>query len=348
MKRFHPPTLLAAALALAAVGASAQNATLAPQAERISDAVIQQDHAAYERVQARIKALNDGGRRVADYHLSKAQCWLDASFHEYTRNDRSAFPQAAMSESDKLVAAMEQRREPLPNDTPLVNGAARLRPDLWDRLGALSRAPGFVCAAQAAACAEVELVHAGNEFNQQGWRHAKPYVQIAEDLVARAASQAEQCLPAPRGAAAAPVPAPVPAAPRDPVVIKLNVVFEFDRSAAASIRPASRADIDQVVKRIQSERLRVDAIKLVGHADRLNGTGKSDYNLKLSEKRAMTVRQLLAARGLDARIVDITPAGDSAPVENCKGPRNTRSREVEECLQPNRRVDVEITAFKAP
>ncbi len=91
--------------------------TLAPQAERISDSIITQDYAAYERLQERIKALNDGGRRVADYHLAKAQCWLDVSFHEYTRNDRSAFPQAAMSESEKLIAAMEQRVAPLPNET---------------------------------------------------------------------------------------------------------------------------------------------------------------------------------------------------------------------------------------
>jgi len=175
--------------------ALAQGAALAPQAERISDRVIQQDHAAYERLQARIKGLNDGGRRVADYHLSKAQCWLDVSFHEYTRNDRSDFPQAAMSESEKLIAAMEAHAEPLPSETPLVNGAARLRPDLWERAHGLKQGAGFTCAAQKTACAEVELVHAGNEFNQQQWRHAKPYVQIAEDALADAQTLAAQCLP---------------------------------------------------------------------------------------------------------------------------------------------------------
>lgn len=339
---------------LFAVGLAAQGVTLAPEAERISDAVIQQDYAAFEGVQSRIKALNDGGRRVADYHLSKAQCWLDVSFHEYTRNDRSAFPQAAMTESDKLVAAVEARIEPLPNDTPLVNGAARLRPDLWERLSGLKTSSGFVCAAQAAACAEVELVHAGNEFNQQGWRHAKPYVQIAEDLIARAASEAEHCLPGPRLAGApppspAPAPAPVPvaAASRTPVVIKLSVLFDFDRSGVKGIRPESRAQIDRLVQTIQSDRLRVDSIKLVGHADRLNGTGLGAYNVKLSEKRALTVRALLAARGIDGRIVDVTPAGDSAPVENCKSPRRKGTRQIEDCLLPNRRVEVDVVAFPA-
>jgi hypothetical protein len=118
---------------LAAGSAIAAQAQLVPPSERISDAAIQTDHDTYLRIQQRIKALNDGGRRVADYHLSKAQCWLDVSFHEYTRNDRGPFPQAALSESEKLIVAMEQGVTPLPNDTPLVGEAVRLREDLWDR-----------------------------------------------------------------------------------------------------------------------------------------------------------------------------------------------------------------------
>jgi OOP family OmpA-OmpF porin len=42
---------------------------------------------------------------------------------------------------------------------------------------------GWPCAQAKTACGEVELVHAGHEQAQLGWRHAKPYVQIAEDLI---------------------------------------------------------------------------------------------------------------------------------------------------------------------
>jgi hypothetical protein len=41
-------------------------------------------------------------------------------------------------------------------------------------------------------------VHAGNENKQQGWRHANPYVQIAEDLLATADSDAQACIPKPQ------------------------------------------------------------------------------------------------------------------------------------------------------
>jgi hypothetical protein len=39
------------------------------------------------------------------------------SLHEYTRNDRSAFPQAALTESEKLMQGMERGAGALPMDT---------------------------------------------------------------------------------------------------------------------------------------------------------------------------------------------------------------------------------------
>ena len=180
--------LLAAALPMLA-----QSQALTAPAERISDRAIHADYQAFETAQARIKALNEGGRPLRDYHLAKAQCWLDVSFHEYTRNDRSAFPQQALEQSLALVERMEQKAAQLPGDTVLVNDAERLRPDLWELAGKLKLHAGAACVAQRVACAEVELVHAGNENRQQGWRHATPYVQMAEDLLAPAMAQAEAC-----------------------------------------------------------------------------------------------------------------------------------------------------------
>ena len=82
--------VVAACLTLASSFVSAQQAVnplLSPQQDRITDRTIHRDNGVYRDTQQRIKNLNDGGRRVADYHLSKAQCWLDVSFHEYSRND---------------------------------------------------------------------------------------------------------------------------------------------------------------------------------------------------------------------------------------------------------------------
>jgi len=227
---------------------------------------------------------------------------------------------------------MEQGVEPLPTDTPLVNGAARVREDLWKRFAALHGTPGFVCAQQAVACGEVELVHAGNEYNQQQWRHAKPYIQIAEDWVSDAESLARTCGVAPAGLAAA--------APVEPV-LTANVLFEFDRSGAKDIRAYSITSLDRELGRLQQEGLVLTRVELVGHADRLQGRGH-DYNQALSEKRAQTVRALLQARGVDAGVIEYSFKGDSEQVQTCEGVKPGPT--LKECLIPNRRVEIRLHA----
>jgi outer membrane protein OmpA-like peptidoglycan-associated protein len=355
-------TLAAATiLALAAPALWAQGTQLAPPTARISDPAIQADHRAYEALQGRIKRLNDAGRPVRDYHLSKAQCWLDVSFHEYTRNDRSAFPQQAMAESEALIIGMEQGSA-LGMATPLVNGAARLRPDLWDRTAALEGAVGFRCAQQKVACAEVELVHAGNEFNQQQWRHAKPYVQIAEDLIGEAGELADGCdqpappvpavpapMPEPAARAAVPVALPVPLpAPDGPAPIQViqltaGVLFNFDKHDAGNMRPFSVVQLEDLVRKVQREKLLVQSVRLSGHADRLNGTGQNDYNLRLSEKRVATVKAVLVGLGIDSQLVSAGASGDAQQIQGCEQ-RFTRKLDLQECLLPNRRVEVVIEA----
>lgn len=339
------PTFAAALLAMAVLPLAAQTTQLTPPQDRISDEAIAVDQQAYETLQGRIKGLNDRGRPVADYFLSKAQCWLDVSFHEYTRNDRSAFPQEAMTESEKLIVGMERGDRELPLDTALVNGAARLRQDLWDRAALLKQHPGWRCAQQAVACAEVELVHAGNEFNQQQWRHAKPYVQIAEDLVGRADEQAQACIKV--------EPKPEPKIvekiiEREVIVEKLrdeesnigtNVVFRFDKHTEGDVYKFSIAQLKTALSKARAADRTLLKVRLEGHADRLNSTGQNTYNDKLSEKRVNTVKGMLTRLGVDAGLIEVSWRGDHEQVEGCKESFKSQA-ELQECLLPNRRVEV--------
>lgn len=345
------PTLAAALLAAAALPLAAQTTQLNPPADRISDQAIAADQQAYEQLQGRIKGLNDRGRPVADYFLSKAQCWLDVSFHEYTRNDRSAFPQEAMTEAEKLIVGMERGDQNLPLDTALVNGAAKLRQDLWDRAALLKQDRGLKCAAQALACAEVELVHAGNEYNQQQWRHAKPYIQIAEDLFQRASEQAKACPEDKPPVKPEPpvVPPPVTPPPQLPPVqvtealLSVNVVFNFDKHTVKDIRPFSIVQLEQLVERVKN--MDVRSVRLVGHADRLNSTGVKTYNDTLSEKRVQTVRNEMIRLGIDPKLITTDARGDTQQIEGCEA-RFKSQTDLRECLLPNRRVEVQIDARK--
>jgi outer membrane protein OmpA-like peptidoglycan-associated protein len=332
-------------LLLGSTAAVAQATQLTPVPERISDAAISADHAAYEQLQGRLHQLNERGVPVRNYHLSKAQCWLDVSLHEYSRNDRSAFSQEALTESEKLILLLENKAQPLPMDTPLVNGAARLRPDLWARTEVLKKVSGFQCAWRQVACAEVELVHAGNEFNQQQWRHAKPYVQIAEELVLDANQLVTACAPAqdaPKVVASLPV---LPVAASQPVSLQARVLFDFDKFTPEHIRTASRLELDQLVARAKLEGIQIKSLSLVGHADRLNSTGNKDYNQQLSLKRVNTVRDLLATQGLTVSSVTIDAKGDAEQVATCEA-QFKQAADLRECLLPNRRVQVELQGLK--
>lgn len=295
---------------------------LTPEKQRITDEALYADHSRYQATQDRIQALNDGGRPVRDYHLAKAQCWLDVSFHEYSRNDRSHFPQAALDESVALIDGMERGVSPMPTDTPLVNDAKYLRADLWQRLKLIHGTPGFACAQQKVACGEVELVHAGNEFNQQQWRHSKPYIQMAEDLTNEAEALARQCTP----------PAP------QNMTLTANVVFDFDRDTRRHMRAESVLGMEGALRRIAEEKLRLVSVQLVGHADRLKGP-TDQYNQGLSERRARTVRQYLIDQGIAADRIQYEWRGDREQVQACDGLRGAK---LKECLLPNRRVEVKF------
>lgn len=229
-----------------------------------------------------------------------------------------------------MISALENGSDP-GWETPLVNGAEKLRPDLWARYDALKKMQGFSCAAQATACAEVELVHAGNEIHDGGWRHANPYIQVAEDLTAKAERREAEC------------EQPQAAPQAEEFDLSADALFKFDRGDLAGMLPAGRATLDEMVARLDSVYANVDRIRLVGHTDRL---GSNTYNQKLSEQRAWTVKQYLQQRGVTAAI-QAEGKGETLPsghTTQCKGERATNA--LTQCLQPDRRVSVEVVGVK--
>ncbi len=354
---------LAAMAAVSIVGCSTspgqqKNSSTVPDAKQsITDGAIHADYAGYQAQQGQIKTLNDTGKfAVSSYSMSKAQCWLDVSLHEYTRNDRSQFPRQAFAQSKAITdfLAKDGNAAAANNpamQTPLVNDAAKLRPDLWDALTKLKGHTGFRCAAQKTACAEVELVHAGNEFNQQQWRHAKPYVQIAEDLVADAQRAAEACVPPPAPVVAA-APAPTPVAPAPAVVAPVpfnaaaNVLFNFDKRDMPNVRTYTKDQLDTLIAQVKTGNVNVNSIKLTGHADRLNSTGDAQYNIKLSQDRVDTIKSYMTANGVSPALISTEFKADGQQIEACTKAKFASAAELQECLLPNRRVEVLVTGTR--
>ena len=138
--------------------------------------------------------------------------------------------------------------------------------------------------------------------------------------------------PAPQ---AAPAPAPAPAAPRPEKVTSASTVnFDFDRYV---IRPDARSKLDDLVSRLRNVNLEV--VIAVGHADRI---GSDAYNMKLSVRRADSVKAYLVSKGVTANRIYTEGKGERQPVKECKGEAKGKARkDVIACLEPNRRVDTE-------
>jgi OmpA-OmpF porin, OOP family len=149
---------------------------------------------------------------------------------------------------------------------------------------------------------------------------------------------APQPVPAPPPAAPAPIakPEPKPEPPKKPAVVNLasTELFEFNK---AVLTPEARSKLDNEVVAKLRDLKDVRYIIVNGHADRL---GSAQYNQKLSEKRADAVRAYLVSKGVDQAKVETLGFGKTLPVKSCPDQKDRKG--LIECLQPNRRVVVEV------
>jgi OOP family OmpA-OmpF porin len=162
------------------------------------------------------------------------------------------------------------------------------------------------------------------------------------DPVAKAAAPAPVIVAAAPMAVAEPAPAPaavVMVAPPQMMRFSADALFAFDK---ATISPKGKQVLDDASGKILS--LNGEKVRVVGHADRI---GTPAYNQKLSESRAYAVRDYLVFKGVPATGMEAVGVGETDPVtkpEDCVG---RRSAKIIACLQPDRRVDVEVQGSKA-
>ncbi len=147
--------------------------------------------------------------------------------------------------------------------------------------------------------------------------------------------------PPPVVVAVAPPPPPVVMPPvRRRVSFSAESLFGFDKSA---LRPEGMAALDTFAKDLAGSQY--DVVSVEGHTDRI---GSPAYNQKLSVQRADVVKGYLVSNGrLDAAKVSSQGKGESTPITNpgdCKG--NTANAKLIACLQPDRRVDIEVVGTR--
>lgn len=135
-------------------------------------------------------------------------------------------------------------------------------------------------------------------------------------------------------------PEPRPAAPAveaQTVSMSADVLFDFD---SATVTTRGRKVLDDLGEKLKAEGALT--INVVGYTDRL---GTDDYNLKLSRKRAEAVKGHLSTF-VDAATIKATGRGKEHPVTEGKCGRKLATAKLVACLQPDRRVEINVTQIK--
>jgi OOP family OmpA-OmpF porin len=127
----------------------------------------------------------------------------------------------------------------------------------------------------------------------------------------------------------APMPPPPPAR-FEKVTMSATELFEFDKATLRAPQPK----LDEIAAALQAD-MSITDIDVTGYTDRL---GSDKYNQRLSQLRAVAVREYLVARGIDGSRLKAVGKGESNPVVECN---DKKRADLIACLAPNRRVEVE-------
>lgn len=192
----------------------------------------------------------------------------------------------------------------------------------------------------------VKALGAGVCVRTSQWTPALAIAECDPDLVKKPAPKAKA---APQKAAPAPQKAKPEAKPKPKKPAMLNIEqkielqgIEFNKSEMTT---ENKADLDKFLGALAKPTkargpVAIGAVVVTGHTDRI---GSLNYNMKLSERRAVVVKDYIVSKGVDSKLIFWEGKGPKQPIPVTKFCDNKMKRkQLIECLSPNRRVTVEV------
>jgi len=158
----------------------------------------------------------------------------------------------------------------------------------------------------------------------------------------------EPMKPAPAPAPAAkPEPKPEPPKKAKPEFLNIEEKIELQGMpfAKAEMTADNKAELDKFMGALRKgtkarEAVQISAVVVTGHTDRI---GSLKYNMGLSERRAVVVKDYLVSAGVDQKLIFWEGKAFKQPIPVTKFCDNKMKRkQLIECLSPNRRVTVEV------
>ena len=177
----------------------------------------------------------------------------------------------------------------------------------------------------------VRAIGAGVCVRTSQWTPALAVMECDPDLIPKPAPK-----PVPKPEAkpeAKPKPAPKPELMNIERKIELQGM-PFDK---AVMTPDNVKELDQFLADLKPVTL--GAVIITGHTDRI---GSLAYNQRLSERRAVVVKDYVVSKGIDPKLIFWEGKAFKQPIPVTKFCSNRMKRkQLIECLAPNRRVTVE-------
>lgn len=115
-------------------------------------------------------------------------------------------------------------------------------------------------------------------------------------------------------------------------------LFDFDKS---TLNDAGKKELDKWIE--EAKNLDFESVTLIGYTDQ---QGSDAYNQKLSLARAKAVQDYFKSHGFPDKPITVEGRGSRDPIvplSSCSGKSGVA---LNECLAPNRRVEVKFVAAK--
>jgi OmpA-OmpF porin, OOP family len=189
----------------------------------------------------------------------------------------------------------------------------------------------------------VRAAGAGVCVKTTDWTPARAIAECDPDLVKKAA-------PTPKAepkAKAAPAKKPAEKKKAKPKMLNIEEKIELQGMpfGKAEMTAENKEELDKFLGGLRKATkarapVQIGAVVVTGHTDRI---GSLKYNMKLSERRAVVVKDYLVSAGIDQKVIFWEGKGPKQPIPVTKFCDNKMKRkQLIECLSPNRRVTVEI------
>lgn len=118
-------------------------------------------------------------------------------------------------------------------------------------------------------------------------------------------------------------------------LVQDSLLFRFAGSDYQALLPESRARLNEILKTVKNTG-KINKIKITGFTD---GIGNADKNMRLSQARAETIRQVLIRSGVASDRVIAEGGGVAQSANGCTA---NASRQADGCNKMSRRAEIMI------